>query len=349
MGDYHRSRWMALSELAGDNIVFAADLGSSDSLYKWSNTSNNQNYILFSEKSLSSFDLFTRINRFAESIRINKIKTVCIPGYGRIEYLFFIAIAKCLKCKIILFAESWYGNNRILNWLKGKFLNSNCDGFLVSGERASIHFNSKLKVPVEKIRKCYSVVDNNYFKQKIKRKSPIPTLLCIARFSEEKNLKTLLKCFNNSKISTFFQLKLVGGGPQKEELLKIADGNQKILFEDWITYKDLPKVYQEAHVFILPSLFEPWGLVVNEAMASGLPIVISNQCGCLPDLLRFGNGFNFNGDNENELVAILDKISEIPLQKLELMGRVSSEIIDDFSPEIWAQNLITLIEHDSRH
>ncbi len=65
-------------------------------------------------------------------------------------------------------------------------------------------------------------------------------------------------------------------------------------------YDELPVYYALANAFVHASTSEQWGLVVNEAIATGLPVIVSNRCGCAPELVN-GNGFTFDPTNEDEL------------------------------------------------
>lgn len=339
MGDYHRARWNALSMLLGKEKVFAADLGTSDDLYKWNNTVHQGNYILLSDKPVNAFDLFLRIRRLVGTLRSKNITSVCIPGYGKLEYLLFIIITKLLNRKVIIFAESWYGKNKIKNWIKSFFLQTYCDLVFVSGKKAFDHFSKTLKIPANKIISGYSVVDNDHFTVRYPATEQIPVMLCVARFSKEKNLTSLLKAYNKSKVKKEYSLKLVGGGEQRHELEKLAKENPNIDIVNWVSYQDLPSIYKKASLFILPSLFEPWGLVINEAMAAGLPIIASHQCGCVPDLITEKNGLTFDAENEEELFLLLDKIVDIPKDKLKEMGENSKRKIEKYSPRSWAKTL----------
>jgi glycosyltransferase involved in cell wall biosynthesis len=129
----------------------------------------------------------------------------------------------------------------------------------------------------------------------------------------------------------------VGGGPDKKKLEQIAESTS-IEFNDWLSYDKLPELYSAADCFILPSNFEPWGLVVNEAMSAGLPIILSDKVGALPDLLEENkNGWKFNSDSEDELVEILNKLNNFDKENLKEMGRRSQKIIDNYSCAAWAQ------------
>src|SRR5690554_160384 len=98
-------------------------------------------------------------------------------------------------------------------------------------------------------------------------------------------------------------------------------------------------MYAAASCFILPSSFEPWGLVVNEAMAAGLPIVLSDQVGALPDLLTPDNGWQFRHDSVEDCTSCLNTLAETAAEELSLMGASSQKNIQNFTTHIWAQTV----------
>jgi 1,2-diacylglycerol 3-alpha-glucosyltransferase len=342
LGDYHRARVRALQEKAGESIVVAADLGAADLMYGWESNPDEEFYAALSHKPVEQPDFRARCRSFVRLVKFHQIKVVGISGYGRKEYIAFLILAKLLGLKTILFAESWYARSSFSDKLKGLFLSIFCHGFLVSGIRAKEHFIQNLKINPNKIKTGYSVVDNEHFtkKAKVEKKNEI---LCIARFSPEKNLGTLISAFTKSKISETYTLRLIGGGKEHDKLQEIA-GNKPIIFENWLSYNQLPNRYRQARVFVLPSIFEPWGLVVNEAMAAGLPIIASVQCGCQPDLVSSENGFTFDAENEESLIKLFDQIADLPPEKLEQKGFAGKEIIKGFTPESWAEQFLKLSE-----
>ena len=191
------------------------------------------------------------------------------------------------------------------------------------------------------------MVDNNNFSidadSSLKKKKK--QLLCVARFSLEKNLIELIGAFKASKLSRKdWELKLIGGGPLKNEL-EVMIKDSPVFLQEWQSYENLPAIYREASLFILPSIFEPWGLVVNEAMAASLPIIVSTEVGCMPDLLiPEENGWSFvPGDKEN-ICALFNAVSIVDDAKLDLMGKNSRRIIENFTTSVFSSNLKSLIE-----
>jgi glycosyltransferase involved in cell wall biosynthesis len=96
---------------------------------------------------------------------------------------------------------------------------------------------------------------------------------------------------------------------------------------------ELPKYYSLADVFVFPSENEPWGLVLNEVMCAGLPVVASREIGAVPDLVHHGeNGFTYDAGNVAELANCLNQLLEAP-EKRKLMAEQSRRIIVEWSYE----------------
>lgn len=129
----------------------------------------------------------------------------------------------------------------------------------------------------------------------------------IGRLSHEKNLKLLIEVFNQTGIP----LKIVGEGPQSNELKQLAEKN--IEFTGYIKNEALSDLLLESDVFILPSIVEPWGLVVEEALAAGLPVIVSDKVGCNKDIVKSNNGIVFNSDSAADLKRAINDMSNLYL------------------------------------
>ena len=104
-------------------------------------------------------------------------------------------------------------------------------------------------------------------------------------------------------------LDIIGFGPLEEELKSIA--NKNITFLGAVNNKDLAKYYQNADVFILPSKSEVWGLVVEEALNNGTPVIVSDKVGCYYDLVTASTGLVFKSENLESLQEQISKICSI--------------------------------------
>lgn len=132
--------------------------------------------------------------------------------------------------------------------------------------------------------------------QKIEKIKKEFKYLCVARLIPVKNLEFLINVFNKNGKS----LTIAGQGILGEKLRKMA--KQNIKFTGHIPNKEIGKLYQEHDVFILSSKAEPWGLVVEEALYNGIPVLVSNKVGSNIDMVKnYNSGEIFEFDNENNL------------------------------------------------
>ena len=237
--------------------------------------------------------------------------------------------------------------------LKGYWCKKYYEALCLPGER-SVEYFTGLAYPSHQIWRCPNVVDNAFFESaarhvtgdaaSLQKQHQLPEryFLCVARLSPEKNLIGLLKAFANYRNSGgVWDLVIVGSGPEEKKLKSFARDHQLkgAHFVPWKQHHELPVYYALASSFVLPSLSEPWGLVVNEAMACGLPVLVSRRCGCVPELCWLGgNGFDFDPYDHCELKSLMLYMSG-PKVDLAAMGRASRKIIADYTPEIWASNL----------
>jgi glycosyltransferase involved in cell wall biosynthesis len=166
--------------------------------------------------------------------------------------------------------------------------------------------------------------------------------LASARFVPVKNLMGLLECFarfRSSRPDSSTALVLLGDGEERAALEARRETlglEGVVLMPGFKQYDELPAYYGLADAFVHVSRIEPWGLVVNEAMAAGLPIVISRQCGCASSLLREGeNGFCASFDSLEELAARLAQLDTDAALR-QRMGARSRELIADWGPARFA-------------
>jgi glycosyltransferase involved in cell wall biosynthesis len=163
--------------------------------------------------------------------------------------------------------------------------------------------------------------------------------LFAGKMEVKKNPALLLEAFIHSGLKNA-HLVFVGNGELETNLKKrvgeqILEMQQHIHFMDFQNQSSMPEIYQIGDVFVLPSQGpgETWGLAVNEAMASGKAVLVSDQCGCAVDLVQNGiNGYIFESNNREDLIK---KIKQVSAQKTSLhkMGNQSLQIIQNWSFE----------------
>jgi glycosyltransferase involved in cell wall biosynthesis len=211
----------------------------------------------------------------------------------------------------------------------------------------------KLGMPRERIGTRRALVDTALFlggEGTPGAKAGAIRLIYCGRLSPEKNLTTLLRAFaalGQKNESPRMILKLVGNGPQADSLRKLVDDlglGDTVEFTGSVQQTALPPIFRDSDVFVLPSKSEPWGLVVNEAMLSGLPVAVSDRCGCVADLVKPETGWTFSPDKEAELTRLLGRIADTPREILEDMGRAGRSLASEYSTENCAKGVVAMVD-----
>lgn len=150
--------------------------------------------------------------------------------------------------------------------------------------------------------------------------------LFVGRLEAVKNVSLLLKAFGElKKTNPDTALLIVGDGSEIDSLKGIVTDKQipDVYFMGYVVFPRIIEFYKVADVFVLPSTYEPWGLVVNEAMIMGLPVIASSDVGCRKDLIIDGqNGFVFESSQEAALVEKMKLLCENDL------GRYSDQAVE---------------------
>jgi glycosyltransferase involved in cell wall biosynthesis len=206
-------------------------------------------------------------------------------------------------------------------------------------------------MPEERIFFLPMVVNNSKYSKVLDQNSLIANeklkFIFVGRLAAEKNIKLLIRSFQTVlKEHEHIELNLIGDGEDKAELKAMTAMTPKIKLLGKKFGSDLLKAYQGAQILILPSSFEPWGLVVNEAMAAGLPVVCSSAVGAAHDLiLKPNTGWVFKDNDEAELTELLLNIIEYPGQIKEKAKRGREFMMDYWNYELYTESLNKLIDY----
>lgn len=183
------------------------------------------------------------------------------------------------------------------------------------------------------------------------RENPVPDapgklkLLFVGRYSPEKDVPCLLRAIArlDPEMRKRTTLKMVGFGPQEPELGEMIQAlglDEVATIHGFKTGTDLARQYLWADVLVLPSLSEPWGLVVNEALQSGTVPIVSSRVGCVPELVHDGRtGFVFEAGDDGALAAILERLARDP-SPLTAMRAEGRQLISRFTPEAFSNGLL---------
>ena len=158
--------------------------------------------------------------------------------------------------------------------------------------------------------------------------------LFAGKLEPKKDPQLLLNVWKNLYLPDA-QLVFVGNGILEKALKEVAAQIPNVHFVDFQNQQQMPAVYAMADIFVLPSKGpgETWGLAVNEAMAAGKPVLVSDACGCVQDLVEEGvNGWIFKAGDQAMLQAKIESIST-DKNVLAAMGKKGSERIKQYNFE----------------
>jgi len=402
-GPYHFARMSALRKLAGAKVR-AIEIASQTAVYAWNRPRGTAELMTLCPnrvfETVSFSKVFARARRAFKELNLD----VCIlPGYAPRQVLATLLAAKSIGIRTVMMNESHGGTARarFFGNIAKRQLMALFDSALVGGNPQKRYIRS-FGFPEEKIFLGYDAVDNEYFSARadevranadeIRSRFDLPRnyFLNLGRFVFKKNLATLIhayRLFLNTNPTAKTHLVLVGSGEEESALRKLCLGLRLAIYDKTKTgiaenktaaEQDIPGVhfygfrqieqnlifYALADAFILPSLWEEWGLVVNEAMASGLPVIVSETAGCAEDLLPLGrlaapprlpenlracltqlagrirqNGFVFNPHSARSLGSALVFLEASP-EIRRRMGQASRVIVEKFSCDNFARNAL---------
>jgi glycosyltransferase involved in cell wall biosynthesis len=168
---------------------------------------------------------------------------------------------------------------------------------------------------------------------------PKDAFVFIGRLVDTKGVDVLAAAYRTYRDAATdpWPLKVVGTGPMDEELNAI-DGTELLGF---VRPKDLPGVLEGAGCLLLPSRFEPWGVVVHEAVAGGLAVICTTACGSASRLVNDGyNGRVIAPDQVDKMVEAMLWISNVDPEKRVLISQRSAELAKQYTPQRMAENLV---------
>jgi glycosyltransferase involved in cell wall biosynthesis len=359
IGPYHHARLGAWAA-ARPGAIHVIEFRPADAVYAWTSVKENGGYLR--RQTHSREELCAALDELQPQV------LVCV-GYADPEINQAAAWALQRRVPLVTCSDSTH-EDEPRSWAKEALkrrIVSVFDAALVAGRRAHDYLET-LGLRSDRQFQPWDVVDNAYFEHgaelsrhdepasRAKLKLPPRYFLCVARFIPKKNLRRLIEahaCYAMQAGHEAWSLVLAGAGPLESELragVGAAGLNRQVHFPGLLHYSDLPMYYGLAGAFILPSTSDQWGLVVNEAMAAGLPVLVSSRCGCAPDLVREGrNGFTFDPENVPQLAELLTRLASMNDAQRTAMGQQSREMIKVFSPEAFAHGLEAAIACALRH
>lgn len=289
------------------------------STHTWKIDINNKSYII-----LPHFKL-KKIFMLIKKLKSKKYDFVIVNGYSNLCMM--TAITFCIARKIPFSIETDTQLNIPTNPVKRfikkeylKFIFKHAYGF--PGGTKQKELFRYYGMDEDKINLMPMTVDTEWFqskseilrkdKENIKKRLKINNqrvILFIGRLVKVKNLELLLDAFKKFDNRDNKNALVIVGEGEKADNLKTKCKNENIsnvYFEGSKQLEEVVEYYAIADIFILPSYKEPWGLVINEALACGLPVIVSDSVGAAYDLVKHNeNGFIFRNNNLEQLTKYI--------------------------------------------
>jgi len=298
-------------------------------------------------------------------IRESRLDAAILPGYFYFTAWIAIAAAKWNGTPILFVTDShslrsWRAQSpwklRVKKWLVRRIFSLG-DAILVSSS-GGVEYLKSLGFSSEKIFLVPTAVDNDWWTEQAAKADRAATradwkipadaavaLFC-AKLQQWKGPNDLLEAFARANVTNSF-LAFAGDGPERSNLERravVLGLSDRVRFLGFVNQSQLPSAYCAADLFVLPSLFEPFGLVVNEAMLCGLPIAVSDRVGAKFDLVRPDeNGFVFPAGDVEALAAILRRI--LPdREKRARMGAAARRRMETWSPREYTEGVVQAVQ-----
>jgi glycosyltransferase involved in cell wall biosynthesis len=272
-----------------------------------------------------------------------QVMVICgwhIPAYQKLARAYR---GKCVR--VMTMDHPWRATfkQRVGTWVAPYHVRPIADLVWLPGERQAV-FARKLGFDERVILRGLYTCDHDAFaavhKRRLAASRPLANFfLYVGRFVAEKGLDTLVRAYQVYRENTDSPWPLIccGAGPQRS----ILEGRPGIRIEGFVQPADLPNLFGAAGCLVLPSVFEPWALVIHEAASAGLPVLASEMAGAAVHLVQPGyNGFIFGAGDAQGLAENMSRISAMSEERLDAMSRASFSLSQQYTPRRWADTIL---------
>lgn len=301
--------------------------------------------------------LFGRFSLFRKLLKPEKPEAVLIYGYYQPEHWLLRFWCAHYHIPILFVGETfdWRGSflRKVVKRLLVSYFFKGVSGFISVGEKTASYYRS-WNVDAKKITQARYCTDTAFFvcdKQKsqalrseTRQNLGIPesafVILFVGRLFNRKRPEDFLKIHEVlAKKHSVYAL-VVGQGELKESLQKKYP-DAKVNWLGFKTQKELKGYYHAADLIVVPSEFETWGLVVNEAFSCGLPAIATETCGVSGELLQPGiNGETFSVGDISRAIEVIEGLIENPSKRGQWGERAKEKVISEYQPDQFAGSIM---------
>ena len=362
---YHlaRIRYLRTHLEARGYRLTAIEVASKDSLYPFpkSELSDTFNYVSMfpnaSYRALNPFSIHGRIYKTIAGLHPDFTISPSTPfpsGMASIRY------ALACGTHATIMDDAWeYSDRR--GWIvmaMKRQIHKNVDAAFVPAPSHAAYYEN-MGIPRDRQVYGVDVVDNNFFAsraiqarqsaQTLRERYSLPEkyFLFVGRLINRKGVDRLVaayRLYKHRNPHKGWGLVIVGEGDEKDLLRSMAKNEPGVIFAGAKFENDLCMYYGLASALVLPSEVETWGLVVNEALASGLPVLVSQGCGCATTLVAEGeNGWSFPPLDVEALSRRMEELALLEPSQLARMSARSEEIISHWSLDTFVNGVMAAI------
>jgi glycosyltransferase involved in cell wall biosynthesis len=259
-------------------------------------------YLILSEGNFQSRGQLKNIQKLRKIINDLEYKRLLVSGWDLIEFWFLVLTKYKKRNCMALESTVMESSTKGLKGLLKKIFLSRVSVVFASGD---LHKDLLLELNYTgqiNITKGVGIINKPICTQNITEYQK--RFIFVGRLSKVKNLEILITIFNKLKD---YKLTIIGTGEDEQYLKNIS--NENIIFKGSIKNEEIKNIYKENDIFILPSVSEPWGLVVEEALYFGLPVIVSQNCGAVELVENERNGYIIKPDDIKNIKNVILKIN----------------------------------------
>lgn len=360
---YHDARYRAAARLVSDMVVIAASNEGEFAEFLADRLGEYRVHRLFSDRlSYNEAVVSGRIGgETAACLDLISPDAVAVAGWTAPEALAALAWARRKGVPVILMSESQRDDapRSLVREAVKRAVVSQFDSALVGGPPHADYVSS-LGIPADRVHLGYNAVENVHFAEganfargndaglRARYGLPARYILASARFIEKKNLPTLVSAFAvaREKFADFPHLVILGDGGERMHIVdRISELElcSEVHLPGFQAYRQLPVFYGLAEAFCHCSTVEQWGLVVNEAMAAGIPVIVSSPCGVARTVLVDGRSGFIVEPSVRGIADGLAKLFAMSAEQRAAMGRAASAGVAEWGPDRFGAGMIAAI------
>jgi glycosyltransferase involved in cell wall biosynthesis len=374
-GPYHLARLRALAVALGraGGRLIAYETAGTQELYPWRTPREREPFAwvtLFPGGVLEEISRADCVRAMRLALDRDRPDALGVVGYVRPESLAMLDWAEDNRRPRVLMSESQAVDHPRVWWkeaVKRRRVRRFSAG-LVGGPRHRDYLVS-LGLPADRISLGYNAVDGDAFAAEAERfrrdlegRKGVPDqpfFLAVSRFAPEKNLPALVRAYaryrRDAGAAPAWDLVLCGGGPAAAEVEAAVARSGfagSIQRPGFLQAGELARWYAFALAFVHPAVSEPWGLVVNEAAACGLPLLVSDRAGCVETFVPDGReptGVRLDPTDEESMAGAMAWVAGLPEGERQTLGRRAAAVAREWGPERFATGAVEAFQVAEAH